>query len=132
MKRKSKPVEEPVEEPEQVQESTAPIPEVEPPAYLRCFIMMPGENDIPLDGITGISLRMVPRETMVKHEGLKYWIAAYSSKADIMSEAMLKALSDRARADILSLMFFKKPPQFDGFYVNAESKIFEGKEAMEL
>jgi hypothetical protein len=68
---------------------------------------------------------------MVKHEGLKYWIAAYSPKADIMGEAMVKVLTDRARADILSLMFFKKPPQFEGFFVTAESKIYEGKEPLE-
>ncbi len=102
----------------------------DPPAYLRSFILMPGVHDIMLPDIDGISLKMVSREVMVSHQGLKYWVAAYTEDVDILNHDMQKILGIRARNDLLNLMFFKKPTQHKGYVVNSEGKIFEGGEEL--
>lgn len=96
-----------------------------PSAYLRCFILMPGSHDISLPEIEGVSLKLVVREVMVNHQGLKYWVAAYSADADLLSSDMEKILGARARADLFDLMFFKKPPKHDGFLIDSKGVVFE-------
>ena len=96
------------------------------PAYLRSFILMPGHHDIMLSDIEGISLKLVTRDVMVAHKGLKYWVAAYTPDVDILSTAVVDILSIRARTDLLDLMFFKKPPQHKGFVVKLDGRVFEG------
>lgn len=97
-----------------------------PPAYLRCFILLPGKHDISLPEIEGVSLKLVVREVMVKHQGLKYWVAAYSVGVNLLSRDMTKLFGVRARADLLGLMFFKLPPKHDGFLIDSKGTIFEG------
>lgn len=96
-----------------------------PPAYLRCFILMPGEHDIVLPSIEGISLKLVSRDVMMNHQGLKYWVAAHSVSINLLNADISKLLGVRARADLLGLMFFKKPPKHDGFLVDSKGAIFE-------
>jgi hypothetical protein len=98
-----------------------------PQAFLRCFIVLPGCHTVPLEGIDGISLELVERAVWVKHQGLKYWVAAYSEDVNILSEDVVDFLARRARLDLFNLMFFKRIKKHKGFTVSADGTITENE-----
>lgn len=86
------------------------------PAYVVYYIVMPGDHQIQINGFLGISLKEVSSNTYIKHQGLKYW--AQSTRPGVKDkEPVKKALSNRARADILNLIFDKKVADFEGVFI---------------
>ena len=94
----------------------------EPPAHILLVIVLPGEHDIPIFGLTGVSLRIVDRKMYEKHQGLKYW-AASGSKGKERGDMAKKELAGCAYEDIMNLIFQKKPRPFTGIRIDSKGKV---------
>ena len=93
----------------------------EPPAHVMLVVVMPGNNDIPISGLAGVSLRIVKRDMYAKHQGLKYW-AASGCKGKECGEMAKQELAAIAYEDIMNLIFDKKLRPFTGVRIDSEGK----------
>lgn len=94
----------------------------EPPAHIMLVIVLPGENDIPITGLIGVSLRIVDRKMYEKHQGLKYW-AASGSKGKECGDMAKKELAGCAYEDIMNLIFKKKMRPFTGIRIDSKGEV---------
>ena len=75
-------------------------------AHCRFYIVLAGEHNIPIEGITGVALKEVTREMFLKHKGLKTWIESNSAKG-LGSPKGISNLSNRMRIELLNRIYGK-------------------------
>lgn len=96
------------------------------PAFVCHMIMLPCDDGVPIPGIKGISLRIVPRQVYDQHMGLKYWVSSETKGLERCSEVQ-QEIGLRARLDLLDLSFFKRPVRYEGLWVDSARHIYAFK-----
>jgi len=81
--------------------------------FVSCWIILPGQQDIPVRGLDGLGLKKVPRSKYIDHDGLKYWSSSDVKGLQDCLEVK-KILSQRAREDVMNRIFHKKLRPFEG------------------
>ncbi len=75
----------------------------------KYYIVLNGTHDVPIIGMTGISLKEVDYAAVKKHKGLRYWVAFELLRHQKHSkEEIVRQLSLSARVDIMSLIMGQK------------------------